>query len=347
MSFLSLNLAIAVLIMMLINKGVESWVQTETVNGLGGPIVVKMDLTNFDNVTDATMLHISRHAGCIRDLYTICSLIGVRSEVMHFRGPYVLSKDYANEDWRQNKDYYNKFDYILTTDTTILSRIFLQNLAELKGHLVIYISNRFDNSNEIDTDWIELFKNVANVRRDKVTIVPFCDFEKVHALSRGIDLSSWPTILPLGDWTPASNEGLKLDWEEEMYGPVGDRWAGREVTKSLEMLDTYYINHYQNEQDNGIAKKCKDHGLKCFLGYAASVAAFKAMVVLPSQTCNIAPYDAMQRGFVAFVPTPKLLREAASKRGTTFALTLICRHNPSRNRIKTNPTPTLSHTRII
>lgn len=289
------------------------WIQTEVVNGLGGPILVRLP-ENFNSTAERSLLHISRHAGCIRDIFTVTDYLGIKSEIIHFRGPYKLTKDYANEDWRQNHEYYNRFDYILTTDTTVLSRIFLQNLDELRGHLVIYVSNRFDNSHEDDVEFRELFKNVAVARRDRVTIVPFCEFEKVYLLAKGIDISHFPVILPLGDWTPATNSMLNLDWEEEMYGPVGDRWAGRGVTKSLDMFDTYYVNHYQNEQDNNIAGKCRDHGLKCFLGYADSVAAFKAMVVLPSQACNIAPYDAIVRGFVAFVPTKRLLNELALRK---------------------------------
>jgi len=241
-------------------------------------------------------------------------MIGVESEVLHFRGPYAITKDYADEDWRQNKDYYNKFDYILTTDTTCISRIFLQHLDEFRGRLIIYISNHFDNSVEGDGHYLELFKNVATKRPDKVTLVPFCDFEKAYALSKGVDFTHFPTIPPLGDWTPVSNEGLMLDWEEEVYGPAGDRWAGRSVSKSLDMFDTYYLNHYPNEQDNGMLQKCKDNGVNCFLGYATSVAAFKAMVILPFIPCQIAPYDTMQRGIIALVPTQRFLKELALKK---------------------------------
>jgi len=291
---------------------VVPWAIKSEVNGLGGKVVLSLP-KSFDNQTQVSLLHISRHAGCIRDTYTTTALLGIYSEVLHFRGPYTISKEYADEDWRQNKEYYNQFDYVLTSDTTCISRIFLQHINELKGRLIIYISNRFDNGVENDLHYRQLFMTVAVKRPEKITLVPFCDFETAYALSRGVDFRHFRSIPPLGDWTPISNEGLKLDWEEEVYGPAGDRWAGRSVSKSLEMFDTLYLNHYPNEQDNGMIQKCKENGIKCFLGYAESVAAFKAMVVLPFIPCQIAPYDTIARGIVALVPTPRFLLELASR----------------------------------
>ena len=93
--------------------------------------------------------------------------------------------------------YYNTFDYILTTDTTPISRIFLQNLNALKGKLIIYVSNRFDVGMKGDTDWVNQFI-YAIKRKDKVTIVPFCEFEKVYAAAKGVHLWEYPTIYPLG-----------------------------------------------------------------------------------------------------------------------------------------------------
>ena len=276
---------------------------------LNGKIV--MNIPSYDPAREKSLLHMSRHAGCIRDLYTVCSLIGLKSEIFHFEGPYDLSRDYANNDWYQNKDYYNKFDYVLTTDTTVMSRIFLQNLNELRGHLVIYISNRYDCSVEKDIEFHDLFRDVAIPRKDKVTIVPFCEFEKLYASVHGLNIWDRPVILPLGDWPPIGNEELNLNWEEQMYGPKGDPWAGRSISTSDNMFDTYYLNHYQNEQDTNLMKMCHEQGLKCFIGYAKSIMAFKAQVIFPSQTCNIGPFDAMVRGQVTIVPTHRLLAEAA------------------------------------
>lgn len=126
------------------------------------------------------------------------------------------------------------------------------------------------------------------------------------------------------------------------------------------MLDTYYLNHYQNEQvwtpsaillssfierssyllkDTGLLQKCKENGVKCFLGYASNVAAFKAMVGLhslkhwcsfsgtisqvsfPNSACNIAPFDVFMRGIVSLVPTHRLLAQAVAGKvpGYNFA----------------------------
>jgi len=104
--------------------------------------------------------------------------------------------------------------------------------------------------------------------KDKVNIVPFCEFEKIYAASKGVDLWSYPTIYPLGlislclrlisqlqstlgDFPPKGDpsfEAFIKTYDTRAFGPEGDRWAGRSVTDSDDMSDSYYINHYQNEQ---------------------------------------------------------------------------------------------------
>ena len=59
------------------------------------------------------------------------------------------------------------------------------------------MSNRFDVGMNNDLEWVNLF-NYATKRKDKVTIVPFCEFEKVHAAAKGVHLWEYPTIYPLG-----------------------------------------------------------------------------------------------------------------------------------------------------
>ena len=88
--------------------------------------------------------------------------------------------------------------------------------------------------------------------------------------------------------------------------------------EDTDMHNTYYIQHYANEQDIniiGMCNKASSPSVKCFIGYATSVSAFKAMVVLPSQTTKIAPYDAMMRGTIALVPSMKFFQELIKTEG--------------------------------
>ena len=85
----------------------------------------------------------------------------------------------------------------MTTDTTPISRIFLQNLNALKGKLIIYVSNRFDVGMDDELEWRKLFL-YAIKRKDKVTIVPFCEFEKIYAAAKDVHMWEYPTIYPLG-----------------------------------------------------------------------------------------------------------------------------------------------------
>lgn len=160
-----------------------------------------------------------------------------------------------------------------------------------------------------DPEYMPLYRHVAANERKKVSFVHFCAFEAVYAAWKGIDLWDRPVIAPLGDWAPLNDEKLGINWEVKAYGPAGDPWAGRSISNEVDQQDTYYLNHYMNEQDMDLMGGCKKHGLKCFIGYATHVNAFKAMVVLPNSVCKIAPFDALQRGLVAFVPTRNLLEK--------------------------------------
>jgi len=279
-------------------------------------ILAKAPPPSSDADTSKSLLHISRHGGNLRDMLSICGLLGVRSEVVHLLGPMDISKVYVQDDWARNGVYYQQFDMILVSDTSAIARIFLEHLDAFKGRLIVYVCNRIDQGMTHDPEYLPLYRHAAANERRRVSFVHFCAFEALYAASKGIDLWDRPVIPPLGDWVPVSDEKLGINWEVKAYGPVGDPWAGRSISGDVDRQDTYYVNHYMNEQDMDLMGGCKQHGLNCFIGYATHVDAFKAMIVLPNSVCKIAPFDAMQRGLVAFVPTRNLLEKMI--RGEVF-----------------------------
>ena len=101
------------------------------------------------------VLHISFHHGCQNDLEYIAQQLKFDLEFMTYSDDsvkgsdiYNITHDRALNNWNKNKDYYNSFDIIITSDTVPLSRIFLQN--NFKKKLIIWICNRFDYAHQPD-----------------------------------------------------------------------------------------------------------------------------------------------------------------------------------------------------
>jgi len=177
-----------------------------------------------------------------------------------------ISKPYADDDWAKTRDYYNVFDMIMVSDRSAVARIFLQHLDELEGRVIIYVCNRIDQGMVHDPEYMPLYRYVAANEKKKVGFVHFCAFEAVYAASKGIDLWDRPVIAPLGDWAPLDDEKLGINWEVKAHGPAGDPWAGRSISNEVDQQDTYYLNHYTNEQDIDLMGGRKKYGLKCFIG---------------------------------------------------------------------------------
>lgn len=135
------------------------------------------------------VLHISYHVGCMRDHAYVYDRLGFTYEFWKFpKHVFTITKDIANVVWSMRKDYFNSFDVIVTSDTAPLSRIFMENVSELKPRVIVWICNRFDYSMESDPTFYELVRQM--VVHPKFTFVASTDFEHIWCQYRGIDRKS-------------------------------------------------------------------------------------------------------------------------------------------------------------
>jgi len=150
------------------------------------------------------ILHISHHYGCLKDHQYICNKLGHSLENIftHWmgndnfpRGYFRTTKELANNIWDKNKDYFNSFDYIITSDTSPLSRIFLQNLNDFNGKLNIWVCNRFNYDVENDKEYHDLLREKSS--EEKVKVIPYTEFERIW-LNRYSIHTKFPTIKPIG-----------------------------------------------------------------------------------------------------------------------------------------------------
>jgi hypothetical protein len=231
------------------------------------------------------VLAIGFHQGALNSLHSVLSplvdiiikLLPIDKNYYHYN----LTADKADYIWHCEKDYFNLFDVIITSDTAILSRIFLQN--DYQGELIVWICNRYDywdesDGTKIDREFTESLRHINN----KVKIVSYSKFDQVYAMRNGI-------------------------YVEDVLKPV------------LKPIDTvkpnrekYYIPDYQNNYTFELAEKCQKNGLEIISGRHKGfddLFNFKAIIHLPYHWQGVSEMEALSVGTPYYVPSKRLFFE--------------------------------------
>lgn len=246
------------------------------------------------------ILHVTYHSGCIISLDYIFSKIGYHIETQRATWNYNISQDLADSIWIKNRDYYNSFDCIVTSDTVPLSRIFLRD--EFKGKLIIWVCNRFDYSDNAtntvnfpDPAYYQLFKSALN--RPNTFIRSYTKFEHEYAKKhRGIT------------------------WDNEVFRPV----SGFENIQKEEFFpngqkksNTFLITRYHN--DNlfiDLKQKCDQLGIQTWRGEykgPSDLVGIKGIIHIPYAWSNLAIFENWSIGNVYLIPSKEFLLELSSK----------------------------------
>jgi len=163
------------------------------------------------------VLHISHHIGCFRDQEYVLKSLGFEvTNQKFYDGQFQITEQIANDFWNSHKDQLNDFDYILTSDTAPLSRIFLENQDEFKSKLIIWVCNRFDYRMESESKFYELFSRAEE--NPNIKIVPYSHFEKIWCTQKGTNLMNHTHIKPCGINLVDDNNIPETLYFKEMYG---------------------------------------------------------------------------------------------------------------------------------
>ena len=135
------------------------------------------------------VLHLSHHYGCLKDHQYVCDKLGldltnklsIWNDIIK-RDVYRITKEIADSTWKEHKDYFNSFDFIITSDTAIAH---LAGTLNVKTFLLLsfnpewrwYIEHKYKcfypNMNIIQQnkfgDWTGVF-NELNKRLEKKNI---------------------------------------------------------------------------------------------------------------------------------------------------------------------------------
>jgi len=264
------------------------------------------------------ILHMSFHEGCIKDIEEVGRSLGFQitpwliqrdrsrleydGETKLTNDIYNITQERAEKIWRLNKDYFDQFDLIMTSDTAPLSRIFLQN--GWNKPLIIWICNRFDYADGAsaigsfpDEAYYDLFRKalkMANVR-----IVSYTRYEHVHARRKGVEVGNL-TINPVG----------------RLARPFDERNSA--IPNHINKSDHFFLYprlETQTEVDL-VRTVCSTLGIKVYHGTyngPEDLTGFRGVIYFPYAWSNLALFENLQQGIVHFVPSEKFIQSVVGQ----------------------------------
>ena len=224
-----------------------------------------------------------------------------------------MTLDLANTIWENNAEYFNEFDYVITSDTAPISRIFLENFDKFDGTLIVWVCNRFDYNMEGDMSYYNLFRKYVD--HPRVKVVPYTEFENIWMTRFGIK-TKYSTIKPIGLTIP---DPLSED-ESHIIGFDGNYeldLSGGDVLVSRYHND----NKFQNSR-----KICEGFGLKT--GTATYRGAeelkkisdlYECFLIFPDAYSKFTTFELMQIGMPIILPSEELLLDLSRKPNYFFS----------------------------
>jgi hypothetical protein len=247
------------------------------------------------------VIHLSHHNGCVAEIEYVAQQVGFDVSWLRFDGGYNIDAKRADTAWAELKDQLNDADVVLTSDTAPLSRIILQNLDEFRGHLIVWVCNRFDYFDRAtldcdfpDKDYYDLFKTAVN--NPRITIIPYTEFERTHARRKNIKISS-PVIKPIG---------LKPD---NSFRSI--------VPEHVEKFATFLIPPYHNDTKYcNLSDICRKRQIMTYAGRYGGpqdVKDFRGIIHIPYAWSNFALFENLQMGVPYMIPSLNFLRTMSGR----------------------------------
>lgn len=260
-------------------------------------------------------LHICFHDGCIQEIEGVAKALSLNVTSQNilklpefFFDPtvkggeilYQMDKNRAVRVWGKHKEFFNKFDVIITSDTTPLCRIFLEN--GWKKPLVVWVSNRFD--------WYPTFfgKDYYNLLRDayknqkNVIFVFSSPFELFYAKLKNVDLGN--RIIA------ACASNLPKEYRDPLVDP--ERNSKIFVHTRTQEVQSGYGDIAELLKEMEIPAHCERYGT------LEELQSFKGVLYLPYQWYVISMFETIRLGLPTFVPSEKFLLQMIAEGGYKF-----------------------------
>ncbi len=266
---------------------------------------------HFFSLLPFKILHLSFHRGCINDFREVANQLNLDLTEWFIHDSraqfdpwakgndiYNITSGRANRVWELNKDYFDEFDAIITSDTAPLCRIFLQN--NWQKPLIIWICNRFDYHDAGDMEnsfpdraYYNLFR--AAIDMPNVKIISYTPYEHFYAHKRNVKIGT-KTIRPLGV--------LPKDPVPSFISAIPESVTKQETIFLFPRMAPAQVAY--------VKKKCADLSITIYHGNyngPDDLTDFKGILYFPYAWSNLALFENIQRGIVHFVPSEKFVKE--------------------------------------
>jgi hypothetical protein len=248
----------------------------------------------------------------MRDHAYVYDKLGAEYEFWKFpKGIFNITKDLARTIWNERRQYFNSFDYIVTSDTAPLSRIFMEHVNELTPTVIVWICNRFDYNMEKDPSFYQLFNKISIEYQHKFKIIPYSDFEAIWCKARGIN-HVLPTITPIG----INNRDLDIhiDGLKELEtNYTKDPNATHMYTSVDELNNKMIIPIYSNDNIFFNLKTIfQENDIEFFNGgykHPADLQHCKALITFPDAFSKLITFETIQNEIIVFLPSEEFLIE--------------------------------------
>jgi hypothetical protein len=254
------------------------------------------------------ILHLTFHVGCANDIEYIFQKLGhkVTTQFLKNKIQYNITENIAQSLWSQNKNFYNSFDMIITSDTTALSFPFLLNQTELIPFLIILVCNRFNYAMENENNFHKLLNTINN----KIIIIPYTDFESIWCARYNIPIYK-NKIYPVGKTLNNFKIDLSLD-----FGNYNRQFQRRNDDESI------FIQTYGNHVNfMNLSKFLFENDLSVVYGGYENVnelSKFGCIIVLPDAFSKYFVFESLQNDLVIFLPSQQFLLDLVTRPGYFF-----------------------------
>ncbi len=270
----------------------------------------------FPLLSQTKVLHLTFHTGCAKEFEYVADQLGLDLTTLYihdlkpkeFDGVasgsalYNIGHDRAKRIWDLHFEMFDEFDVVITSDTTALSRIFLQN--NWKKPLIIWVCNRFDYADRASLDCKfpdkEYFQLIASTKnRENVQVFSYTPFEHRHAQIK-YNIFAWNEVI--------RPSGGGCDY-------VGKTSA---IPKKIVREETFFVPPYHNDTIlMNLSKKITSLGIPNYRGRYSGpgdLKTFKGIIHIPYAWSNLALFENWANGLIYFIPSKKFLLQLAKRR---------------------------------
>lgn len=271
----------------------------------------------MSNTSKPKILHLGFHQGLENELYSVAEKLNLDLTFNNFHkflnkgsADYSVGHEKAKKVWNIFKDFFMKYDIIITSDTAPISRVFLQNgWPEIPGKkLIIWVCNRFDYFDRAskdclfpDREYYDLIRGSS--QRKNVHIMGYTAFENhygkfIKNVNFGNDVTKPIGILSKKVWNYQSNPD--------------------KLVNGIKISQLFFVPPYHNDTKMmNLPLKLSELGIAGYTGRyngPLELADYKGVIHIPYAWSNLALFESFHLGIIYFIPSKKFMENLSRQK---------------------------------